>query len=79
MNLVNVVPYCSQINVVLGLFRSAWKKIEAVFEQAMNLGEELGEEVNDWGIVEKRIEELLGENSFLQFLFNLEIKVASGY
>lgn len=78
MNLVNVVPHCSQIHVVLGLFRSAWKKIETVFEQALILGDELGEDVNCLATVEKKIEEVLGDKSFLQFIFNLEIKVASG-
>ena len=79
VNLVNVVPHCSQIHLVLGLFRSAWKKIEAVFEQALILGDELAEDFNCLAIVDKKLEEILGEKSFLQSIFNLEIKVASGY
>ena len=30
-----MVPHCSQIGVVLALFRNAWKKVEHIFESAI--------------------------------------------
>lgn len=72
VHLVNVVPYCSQMHLVLALFRGAWKKIEEVFERAVAAVEDKADGKSISGAVEECTDALLGApGEFLQALFGL--------
>ena len=70
--LSNIVPHCSQICLVLALFRGAWKKIEAIFEAAVEACKSSSEDESVSGVVEEVTSRLMAmDEGFLLGIFAL--------
>jgi len=68
----NIVPHCSQISLVLTLFRNAWKKIEAIFEATVEACKNSSEDESVSGVVETVANQLMNvEGGFLLTAFGL--------
>lgn len=69
---VSVVPHCSQIQSIVGLFRKAWKRVEECVEETIRECEGVEEREEMERVGEKVVQKRVGSGDLLGDVFGFQ-------